>query len=92
MEDFNLPHINWNNLTLETEAIELKTLFIKKMRDGFLSHHIYDMIKIRGDDISIILNLLSSNEKSIVEKIKVDRFRGKKTIMPAFLLVLISRS
>ncbi len=75
--DFNLPHIKWSNCTVETGAVEFNNLFIEKVRDCFLTQHIYDVTRIKGGGTGNALDLLFSNEESIIEEIKIDSPLGK---------------
>ncbi|XP_076038451.1 uncharacterized protein LOC143023736 [Oratosquilla oratoria] len=74
--DFNLPHIKWSNYTSEGGPTDFNTLFIEKVRDFFLTQHIHDVTRIRGENIGNTLDLMFTNEE-IVEEVKVDSPLGK---------------
>lgn len=47
------------------------------MRDCFLTQHIQDRTRIRGDNRGNTLELLFTNDESIIEKIKIDSPLGR---------------
>ncbi|KAG7161598.1 putative Endonuclease-reverse transcriptase-containing protein 12 [Homarus americanus] len=75
--DFNLPQINWSNYTSVMGLNDVGTMFIEKVRDYFLTQHIEEITRIRGDSTGNTLDLLFSNEESIVEDIKLESPLGK---------------
>ena len=75
--DFNLPHIKWSNYTTEGGPTDFNTLFIEKVRGCFLTQHIQDVTRIRGDNTGNTLDLIFSNNEEIVEEIKIDSPLGK---------------
>ncbi|KAG7165925.1 hypothetical protein Hamer_G011833 [Homarus americanus] len=52
-------------------------MFIEKVRDCFLTQHIEEITRIRGDSTGNTLDLLFSNEESIVGDIKLESPLGK---------------
>ena len=75
--DFNLPHINWNYCTSTMGQHDIHTLFLEKVRDCFFTQHITDITRFRGDSIGNTLDLLFTNDESIIETIKIDNPLGK---------------
>ncbi|KAG7153996.1 putative Endonuclease-reverse transcriptase-containing protein 11, partial [Homarus americanus] len=75
--DFNLPQINWSNYTSVMGLNDVGTMFIEKVRDCFLTQHIEEITRIRGDSTGNTLDLLFSNEESIVGDIKLESPLGK---------------
>lgn len=75
--DFNLPNIRWENYTTETGAAEYSTLFIEKVRDCFLTQHIQEITRIRGNNRGTTLDLLLTNDDTIIEEFRVDSPLGK---------------
>ncbi|KAG7170129.1 putative Endonuclease-reverse transcriptase-containing protein 9, partial [Homarus americanus] len=71
--DFNLPQINWSNYTSVMGLNDVGTMFIEKIRGCFLTQHIEEITRIRGDSTG----LLFSNEESIVGDIKLESPLGK---------------
>ena len=56
---------------------DFNTLFIEKVRDCFLTQHIQDVTRIRGDNTGNTLDLIFTNDEEIVEEIKIDSPLGK---------------
>lgn len=75
--DFNFPNINWNNYTTDTDTDSMSYKFIEKIRDCYLTQHISDITRFRGFCKGNILDLLFSNDDSIVEKVWMDSPLGK---------------
>ena len=75
--DFNLPHIRWSNYTSETRPADFDIVFVEKVQDCFLAQHIHDLTRIRGDNAGSTLDLLFSNDESIVDEVKVDSPLGR---------------
>lgn len=75
--DFNLPRIRWSNYTTEGGTEDCNTRFIEKVRDCFLTQHIQDVTRIRGDSQGNTLDLLFTNDESIIEEIKNESPLGK---------------
>ncbi|KAG7173309.1 putative Endonuclease-reverse transcriptase-containing protein 10, partial [Homarus americanus] len=75
--DFNLPQIYWSNHTSVMGLNDVGTMFIEKVRDCFLTQHIEEIIRIRGDSTGNTLDLLFSKEESIVGDVKLESPLGK---------------
>ena len=75
--DFNLPHINWNNWTTRVGLAEFDTVFIEKVRDCFFNQHIKEVTRMRGESTGNTLDLLFSNDESIIEDIKLESPLGR---------------
>ncbi|KAG7178057.1 putative Endonuclease-reverse transcriptase-containing protein 8, partial [Homarus americanus] len=74
--DFNLPQIYWSNYTSVMGLNDVGTMFIEKVRVCFLTQHIEEITRIR-DSTGNTLDLLFSNEESIVGDIKLESPLGK---------------
>lgn len=70
--DFNLPRIKWSNYTTEAGPTDFNTQFIERIRDCFFTQHIQDITRTRGDKIGSTLDLVFSNEDSIIDDIRVE--------------------
>ena len=78
--DFNYPKINWENLECTKEEVE----FVELLQENFLFQHV-DAATKEGN----ILDLVISNEISMVEDIKIlEHFSTSDHNMVEFQLVL----
>lgn len=75
--DFNLPHINWENYTTEEGPQGFSTVFIEKIRDCYFTQHVKEITRMRGDNKGNTLDLLFSNDDSIVEEVKLNSPLGR---------------
>lgn len=75
--DFNLPNINWNNCTTEGGMQGFSAKFIEKIRDCFFTQHIKDTTRMRGSSRGNTLDLLFSNDDSIVEDVHLTSPLGR---------------
>ena len=62
MGDFNYLDINWKSKTDNIESQEFK--FIECIRDSFLTQHVQDPRRVRGEDTPNLLALIFTNEKT----------------------------
>lgn len=69
--DFNLPLKNWEKYTTEEGQQGFSTMFIEKIRDCFFSQHIKEIIRQRGENRGSILDLLFSNDETIIDEINL---------------------
>lgn len=75
--DFNLPLVDWTNLTSPTGIDDISNSFIEKVRDGFLAQHVNDITRFRGINRGSILDLILSNDETIIEDVKIGSPLGK---------------
>ena len=75
--DFNLPQIRWSNHTTEGGPVDFNTVFIEKVRDCFLTQHIQEVTRIKGDNAGNTLDLLFTNDEEIIEDIRTDSPLGR---------------
>ena len=64
--DFNLPQIRWSNYSTESGPVDFNTVFIEKVRDCFLTQHIQEVTRIRGDNAGSTLDLLFTIDEDII--------------------------
>lgn len=69
MGDFNLPQINWKNCTTNTGMNDFGTKFVEKVRDCYLTQHVEEITRIRGESKGNTLDLFFTNEESIVDEV-----------------------
>ena len=78
MGDFNYPDINWKNWTSKTDNIESQEFkFIECIRDSFLTQHVQDPTRVRGEDTPNLLDLIFTNEKNMIDSIEHQSPLGK---------------
>lgn len=74
--DFNLPHINWNNYTSATGTTNINALFTEAVRGCFLTQHVNEVTRIRGEAAGSTLDFVFTNDESIIEEVKVQKSTG----------------
>ena len=78
MGDFNYPDINWKNWTTKSENTDNQEFkFIECIRDNFLSQHVQEPTRVRGNDTPNLLDLIFINEKNMIENIEYQSPLGK---------------
>ena len=75
--DYNFPHINWSNLTSSMGHNNINTQFIELIRDCYLTQHIKVITRMRGEVAGNTLDLLFSNEESVIEDVQICSPLGK---------------
>lgn len=75
MGDFNLPNIEWENLTCKSGNI-LSTYIIEKMQNYFVQH-IYEITRFRRNTRGSILDLVFTDNNTSVKNINVTAPLGK---------------
>ena len=75
--DFNLPQIDWTRHLSLRGVEDINTMFLEKVRDCYLTQHIEDITRIRGGDRGSTLDLIFSNDETIIEDISVNSPLGK---------------
>ncbi|XP_076039000.1 uncharacterized protein LOC143024116 [Oratosquilla oratoria] len=75
--DFNLPNISWSSYTTESSHMDYNSQFIEKVRDCFFTQHILDITRIRGDNTGNTLDLIFTNDETIIGEISVESPLGK---------------
>ena len=64
MGDFNYPDINWKNWTTKSENTENQEFkFIECIRDNFLSQHVQEPTRVRGNDTPNLLDLIFTKKR-----------------------------
>ena len=76
LSDFNLPNINCENCTTTAGSDSQEFKFIKRVKDCFLTHHIREITRHRGEARESVLDLIFISEE-IVEDIQVDNPIGR---------------
>ena len=69
--DFNLPDIDWEYCTTNTETSDINFEFIECLRDCFWHQDILEPTRARGDANPSILDLIISNEEGMVSDILI---------------------
>lgn len=92
MRDFNLPQINRNNYTTNTGVNEFGINFVEKVRDRFLTH-VNEITRIGGESASNVLDLVFTNEESIVEEFMVGNPLGRSdhAVLQIMVLVILKK-
>ena len=67
--DFNFEEMNWNTCYTPSSETALDLKFIEKMRDCYLFQRIMKQMRSRIDQELRILDLVLSNEESMVSDI-----------------------
>ena len=75
--DFNLPDIDWEYCTTNTETSDLNFELIECLRDCFWHQHILEPTRARGDATPSILDLIISNEEGMVSDVLIQNPIGK---------------
>lgn len=75
--DFNLPTIDWNNCTTDEGLHGFSAMFVEKIRDCFYTQHIKDITRMRGKSRGNTLDLVFSNDETIVEEIQLTSPLGR---------------
>ena len=75
--DFNLPDINWENCTTTAGSNSMQFKFIETTRDCYLTQHITETTRQRGQSKGSVLDLLLSSEEEIVNNINLESPIGK---------------
>ena len=77
MGDFNYPEINWNMGISTASADHPSQVFITRYRDWFLHQHVTEPTHFRGLQQANILDLIMTNESSMIDKIQYSEPLGK---------------
>ena len=78
MGDFNYPDINWKNWMTKSENTENQDFrFIECIRDNFLSQHVQEPTRVRGNDTPNLLDLVFTNERNMIDSIEYQSPLGK---------------
>ena len=75
--DFNLPNINWERCTTTTGSNSFEFGFIETVRDCFMTQHVKEVTRLKGETRGIILDLIISNEEEMVNDIRVESPIGR---------------
>lgn len=75
--DFNLPHINWDKCHTSEGTTDINYRFLEKIRDCYLTQHVIDTTRFRGDVQGNVLDLILTNDETIIEKVIVESPLGK---------------
>ena len=79
MGDFNYPEIDWITFTTPEEQYHKASLFLEVTCDCHLHQHKTDSIHHRGNQLLNSLDLIFTNEESMVENINFTSLLGKSS-------------
>ncbi len=69
MGDFNHPEINWTDVTSPTDDNHKASIFLESVRDAYLYQHVSDATHFRSNQQANILDLVFTNEESMIQSI-----------------------
>ena len=75
--DLNLPNIDWERCTTTTGCNSFEFRFIETFRDCYLTQHVKEVTRMRGETRQSNLDLMISNEEEIVNDIRVESPLGR---------------
>jgi hypothetical protein len=75
--DFNIPEINWIDETTPANTTHLAFTFMECLRDCFLYQHVRQPTHFRGDQQANVLDLILSNEESMISDVSYGAPLGK---------------
>ena len=75
--DFNLPNIDWNTQTTTAPENSPEQQFLDAINDSFLTQHVKEITRVRGDHRPTTLDLIITNDQNSVENITYLRPIGK---------------
>ena len=75
--DFNIKCIDWNNITSTENETHISTLFLECLRDSFLYQHVKEPTRYRSQNVPSILDLILTNEESMVSNLQYKPGLGK---------------
>ena len=75
--DFNMPSINWERYTTTAGLNSTEFKFIETVRDCYLTQHVTEITRQRGEGRGNVLDLIFSNEEEIVEEVNVEAPLGR---------------
>ena len=78
--DFNINCIDWNNITSTENETHTSTLFLECLRDSFLYQHVKEPTRYRSQNVPSILDLILTNEESMVSNLQYKPGLGKVII------------
>ena len=71
MGDFNYKHINWNDMSIgSTETSDNEIEFLTTIKDCYLTQHVSQMTRGRGQNKPNLLDLVITNEEHCIEDIQ----------------------
>ena len=67
--DFNLPDINWQDMTTPSTGQTISNNIIKTIQDSFWHQHIDTPTRCRGNDTPSLLDLVITNEEHMIQNV-----------------------
>ena len=75
--DFNYPKIIWSNWTTTSAETGDEFMFVETLRDIYLYQHVAAPTRARGSDSPQTLDLVMTNEESMIDKVELESPLGK---------------
>ena len=77
MGDFNLPEINWDDLTAPGRGDNKANTFLNTIRDTFMFQHVKSPTHYRGDQDSTLIDLIFTSEEGSIKNLQHSSPLGK---------------
>ena len=77
MGDFNYPEISWDPIRMPKDHMHPATLFVEGLRDAYLYQHVTNPTHSRAEQKANTLDLILTNEESMVEDLTHEPPLGK---------------
>ena len=74
MGDFNYKEIDWEQ---ETTSVEDQTMFMECIQQNFLTQHVKEVTRFRGDDVPSRVDLIFTKDEDSIEEIEYQSPLGK---------------
>ncbi|MEW8545737.1 MAG: endonuclease/exonuclease/phosphatase family protein, partial [Candidatus Thiodiazotropha sp.] len=69
MGDFNFREIDWSRQRSSANIEHSSTIFVETLRDLYLTQHVKECTRFRGNQIPSLLDLVITNEEKMVENL-----------------------
>ena len=73
--DFNLPNIDWDTQTITAPENSPEQQFLDALNDSFLTQHVKEITRVRGDHRLTSLDLIITNDQNSVENMLLESTR-----------------
>ena len=77
MGDFNFPEIKWNDTYVQGDRDSYPNKFYDGVNDVFLHQHVQENTRFRIDQEPSLLDLIFTNEESMVDNLEINAPLGK---------------
>lgn len=77
MGDFNVPEIKWNEVHIQGDSNSYPNRFYDRVNDAFLYQHVQNCTRFRIDQEPSLLDLIFTNEESMVDNLQINAPLGK---------------